>query len=225
MSRATEIFDLDPGFLDDDWLSAQMRLLMGLSSTGGDGRQRLPECWQGHEDALVLRLNQLIMEMRLRGQATPEPLALTAESVIWPTQGATPLEEQVARVGERARNGRPGRIRLPRNDHELWASYKYTVLARNHQAYLRFGQRIAARAIPYDRLWQEMVNVSHVAPTPGAVRNAVQHMWGYVSNFSSVNPQIDSLRELLSEIQRLAAAHNVSYLLNSTALGELMVWV
>lgn len=223
--RATEIFDLDPGFLDDEWLSAQMRLVMGLSSADDAARQRLPECWQGHEDALVLRLNQLIVEMRMRGQATPEPLPLTAESVIWPARGATPLEEQVARVGERARSGRVGRIRLPRNDHELWASYKYTVLARNHQAYLRFGQRIAARAIPYETLWYEMINASRVAPTPGGVRNAVQHMWGYVSNLSAVNPQVGSLQALLVEIQRLAVAHQVSYLLNSTALGELMAWV
>ena len=144
MTRTPDIFDIDPGFLDDAWLAAQMRLLVGLvTADDATQRQRIPVCWQGHEDALRLRLNQLIAEMQLRGLATPEPVRLTEESIIWPVNGTRPLAEQVAAVAARAEAGQPGRIRLPRNDHELWACYKYSVLARNHQAYSRIGQQVA----------------------------------------------------------------------------------
>ena len=225
MSLSLDIFDVDAGFLDDEWLAAQMRLLVGLVATEDAGlRARIPVCWQAHQDALVLRLEQLIEEMRLRGLATPQGLPRTAESVIWPVAGTRTLAEQLAQLADRAACGHRGRIALPRNDHELWACYKYSVLARNHQSYARLGQLVAARAIPVDRLWRELVNAIRVPPAEGGLRNALQHMWGYVSRYTSGLPEATGLRALLIEIQRLSAAHEERYLLNSTALGELMVW-
>ncbi|MFE8071251.1 DUF1722 domain-containing protein [Marinobacteraceae bacterium S3BR75-40.1] len=225
MTRPPLIFDIDPGFLDDERLSAQMRLVVGLvGNDGGVRREHLPTEWVGYEDALALRLNQLIAEMRLRGEATPEPVPLTEESVIWPAIESESLETQLTYLQQRREQGHQGRIRLPRNDHELWASYKYSILARNHQSYTRFGQRVAARSIPYRQLWLALVHASHVAPRPGGIRNALQHMWGYVSNRSQVDPQRGALMDLLGEIQRLARDEQVSYLINSTALGELAVW-
>ncbi len=226
MNRAPHIFDVDAGFLDDEWLSAQMRLLVGLvTADEAVRRARVPPGWQGYQDALALRLDQLIAEMRLRGLATPQGLPRTTESIIWPAEGTRPLADQVAMLAERAREGHVGRIRLPRNDHELWACYKYSVLARNHQSYSRLGQQVAARAVPVDRLWRELVNATRVAPGPGGILNALQHMWGYVSRYALGLPDGGEMQPMLMEIQRLAAAHNVSYLLNSTALGELMVWL
>jgi len=226
LSRVLHIFDVDAGFLDDEWLSGQMRLLVGLvTADEADRRARVPQSWQGYEDALALRLDQLIAEMQLRGLAPPQGLPRTTESIIWPAEGTRPLTEQVAMLAERAQQGHVGRIRLPRNDHELWACYKYSVLARNHQSYSRLGQQVAARAVPLDRLWRDLVNAARVAPGRGGILNALQHMWGYVSKYALGLPDGGDLRPMLVEIQRLAAAHDVGYLLNSTALGELMVWL
>lgn len=216
------VYDIDPGFLDDGRLAAQMRLLVGLVTTASQPNpEHFPLSWSGHEDALALRLNHLIAEMRLRGLATPEPVALSGESILWPALDRERLQAQREEIAA----GPPGRIRLPRNDHELWASYKYAVLARNQRSYSRFGQRVAARTLPYDALWLSLIGASQVPPREGGLRNALQHMWGYVSRYSSLDPQAGSLAQLLREVQALAAAHQVSYLLNSTALGELAVWI
>lgn len=225
--NGTGVFDIDAGLLDDELLASQMRYLVGLVGAGGDlGPQTpVPAGWQGHEDALALRLNQVQEESALRGGAIPGRVPVTPESVIWPIPQAAGLEAQLAIVRERAGAGRVGRIRLPRNDHELWASYKYSVLARNYRAYQSFGQRVAARRIPLNELWLSMVSASRVAPVRGGIRNALQHMWGYVSGHSDMSPQADDLSALAREIQQQAAAHQVSYLLNSTALGELRAWL
>ncbi len=224
---AKGVFDIDAGLLDDELLASQMRLLVGLV---GSGRSPGPDTpvpagWQGHEDALALRLNQVQEEMALRGGAVPGRVPVTPESVIWPVPESASLQAQLDTVRDRAAQGRAGRIRLPRNDHELWASYKYSVLARNYRAYQSFGQRVAARRIPLDELWLSMVSAGRVAPLTGGIRNALQHMWGYVSGYSTVSPQTEDLAALAGEIQRQAAAHQVSYLINSTALGELRAWL
>lgn len=227
MIQKNRIFDLDAGFLDDELLSGQMRLLVGLVSTdrGRSAGDRLPIEWQGHEDALTLRLNQLMGEMTLRGMAVPGEVKVTSETIIWPPLAAQALSEEISYIAARATEGKKGRIRVPRNDHELWATYKYSLLARNRQAYESFGRRVAARAVPLETLWLAMVNASRVAPQEGGIRNALQHMWGYVSEHSTLSPQVDDLDALASEVQRLARTHEVSYLINSTALGELRAWL
>ena len=53
---------------------------------------------------------------------------------------------------------------------------------------------------------------------------AVFHMWGYVSGYSTMTPTETALCDLFTEIQVLALAHNVTCLIQSTALGELAYW-
>lgn len=220
-------FDVDAGLLDDELLAEQMRLLLGLvsqdRSAGINGR--MPVLWQGHEDALALRLNQLMAEMVLRGKAVPGYVAITSESLLWPALDPRSLVAQLGAIRDRAGDGKPGRIRVPRNEHELWATYKYSVLARNTRAYQTFGQRVASRSVPMEMLWASMISATRVAPSPGGIRNALQHMWGYVSGQATVHPQTDDLAGLADHIQTLAGEHQVSYLLNSTALSELRVWL
>lgn len=216
------IFDVDPGFLDDARLSAQMRLIMGLvTSEQQQAPGHYPAAWLGHEDALALRLNQIISELRLRGLVAPGPVTLTGESILWPVLDRERLSQQLQSLAD----GPPGRIRLPRNDHELWASYKYSVLARNQRSYSALGRQVTARTLPYEQLWLVLINISRVPPTEAGLRNALQHLWGYASRHSSLNPQLGSLRDLLKEIQELSATHEISYLRNSTALGEFSGWL
>lgn len=216
------IFDVDPGFLDDARLSAQMRLIMGLVvSDKQPVPGHYPPAWLGHEDALAMRLNQIITELRLRGLVAPAPVVLTGETILWPLLDRERLSQQLQSLAD----GPAGRIRLPRNDHELWASYKYSVLARNQRSYSGIGQRVTARSLPYEQLWLVLINISRVPPTEAGLRNALQHLWGYISRHSRLNPQLSSLKDLLKEVQDLATAHEISYLRNSTALGEFSGWL
>ncbi|MEX0605108.1 MAG: hypothetical protein WD623_03015 [Marinobacter sp.] len=221
------VFDVDAGLLDDELLAGQMRLVSGLLNADRTPQtdSRAPVAWQGHEDALALKLNQLMEEMRLRGQGVPGNVPVTDEAILWPTLNAGALAAQLDYLVARVAQDQRGRIRLPKNDHELWATYKYSVLARNTKAYTVFGQRVAARAIAVDHLWLSMVSASRVAPAKGGLKNSYQHMWGYVSGHSKLSPQTEDLASLAFDIQTLAVNHQVSYLMNSTALGELRAWL
>jgi len=218
-----QILDVDAGFFDDDLLAEQMRLLSDLVK-GDGGSPKLPSPWQGHDGALVVRLNQLIGEMRLRGIATPNFLAVPKGAVIWPARYSLTPAEQFAQLAQRAQAGKVGRISLPKSEHEIWARYKYSIMARNHNTYQLFGRLVAARAFSYNDLLLEMVNAKRVTPPETDLRNALQHMWGYVSAYSKMRPDTASPADLLQEVQIQAKAHNVQYLINSTALGELSLW-
>ncbi|MCP5162347.1 MAG: DUF1722 domain-containing protein [Hahellaceae bacterium] len=218
-----QIWDIDAGFLDDALLTEQMRLLSGLAAAEGN-HPKLPPHWLGHDGALVVRLNQLIAEMRLRGIATPDYQRVPKGAIIWPARFPLAPSEQFGLLAERQQQGKHGRISVPKSEHEIWARYKYSIMARNHNSYQIFGRLVAIRAFTFNDLLLEMVHAKRATPAETDLRNALQHMWGYVSAFSRMRPDTCSLADLLQEVQVQAKENNVQYLLNSTALGELALW-
>ena len=219
-----QIWDLDAGFLDDELLTEQMRLLSGLINDQSNRDKRLPAHWISHEEALVVRLNQLIAEMRLRDIATPEYQRIYSGTVIWPVRLQEPLNDQLRRLAERREKGLQGRIALPTNEREVWAIYRYSVMARNHNAFISLGQQVASRQISFDDLLLEVVHAARAEPHQPDVQNALQQMWGYVSAHSFIRPNEVGNTELLAEVQLLAKQNNSEYLLKSTSLGELAFW-
>ena len=218
-------WDIDAGYLSTQQLNELLQFLgslLGLQQK--PPAAGLPPRWRGHRDALVIRYNQVLAEMQLRSLPVPQPLPQPEEAILWPVSFSTAPSAQLAQIRELNERGQRGRIGAPASEHELWAQYKYSVLARNHEAYRNFGQLVAARAINREELALELVSSARVVPTLGGLRNAVFHMWGYVSSYSRQNPNQCSLMALMLEIQQLAQAHQVTYLLNSTALGELSYW-
>lgn len=225
----SQILDLPSGLLDSDLLCEQMRLVSAYldqpALQHSAGKLSLPKHWVGFEDALAVRLNSHMAEMRLRQIATPEWAALTADSIVWPSGFLPPLDAQLHILQERATAGLTGRIRLPKSCHELWATFKYSVLARNHQAYSKIGQLVATRGIEFPELLERLVSILLSAPSRGGTLNALQHMWGYISRRSSLDPNKASMSAILSEIQMLSLSSDETYLLNSTSLSDLNFWV
>ncbi|MFD2230927.1 hypothetical protein [Alkalimarinus sediminis] len=219
-----QIWDLDAGFLDDELLTEQMRLLSGLINDQTNRDKRLPAHWISHEDALVVRLNQLIAEMRLRDIATPEYQTVYEGTVIWPARLQEPLKDQLQRLAERCEQGKKGRIGIPSNEREIWANYRYSVMARSHNAFISLGQQVTSRQISFDDLLLEVVHATRAEPYQPDVRNALQQMWGYVSANSYIRPNEVENNELLAEVQLLAKQTHSEYLLKSTSLGELAFW-
>jgi len=220
----SHIWDLDAGFLDDELLTEQMRLLSGLINDQTNMVKRLPPHWIGHEEALVVRLNQLIAEMRLRDIATPEYQAIYQGTIIWPARFHEPLSEQLQALTKRYEGGASGRILVPSNERELWAIYRYSVMARNHASFLSLGQLVASRQINFDDLLLELVHVARAVPYQPDMQSALQQMWGYVSAHSFIRPNEVGNIELLKEVQLLAKQTKAEYLLKSTSLGELAFW-
>lgn len=223
------IWDIDPGFLNDRSLLGEHRELHGIFSilvNHKTGYSRHPETlrWLGRLPALAVRHGLLTAEMELRNFRHHSPLPPQSARVVWPTIYIDPPERQYAILQDKYRDKKPGRIPLPRQVQQLWANHKYSVMARSPEDYRRIGPLVAAGSLTLPDLAGELVSLLHTPPPPGRLRNTLQHLWGYVSTYTEHHPDPAEPRAMLTEIGRLAREHQVRYLLESTALGELLFW-
>lgn len=140
------------------------------------------------------------------------------------------------------------RIPTASSAQELWAQHKYSVLARDHEAYEKIGRRLA-KEDALDRtsprtLVEELEAFLRQPPEESRLTNAVQHLWGYVNEEpapaepgdpsdgrdatpegSVATPDWDDPLASLRRIGDLARAQNRTYLLHSTALSDLSGWL
>jgi uncharacterized protein YbgA (DUF1722 family) len=103
-------------------------------------------------------------------------------------------------------------------------------MARDVSEYKHIGRWVASSKTGngISDLYPELLSMLRCPPGEGNLRNTVQHMWGYVSGFASLSGKAierKTTRGLIAEIQRLAFLHNIVYLKESTALGELQAWI
>jgi hypothetical protein len=236
------VWDIDAGFLNDRSLLGEHLEIHGLVSViinRKTGYSRHPETlrWKSFTDALMLRHELLVAEMTLRGFRHRSPLetfpslSRTREhadllNFSWPSDYIDLPHQQYEILRHKYADKKPGRIPLPRNVQELWARHKYSVMARSYNAYKKYGKSVARKEIGFEQLSYEMTAYLRTPPSAPSLRNAVSHLWGYVSEFSDVRlseSDVGSM-SLLKEIQKQSLHHNVSYLVFSTALGELSFW-
>lgn len=222
------IWDIHPGFLNDKSLLGEHRELHGIFSiltTGKKGYSRHPETlrWQGCLSGLSLRHELLVQEMRLRGFQHRSPLTSPASdtAVTWPEIFIDLPGRQFEILAHKYQVKSGGRIPLPKNSQELWAQHKYSIMARDYRTYRRIGSLVAQKSFSVDTLAQELVTQLRTPPPEKSLRNALLHMWGYISNFSELFPESLRSQELLHEIQKQAKAHHCTYILNATALSEM----
>jgi len=217
------IWDVDPGYLDRKRLLAEHQELHGLYNVvvlGKKGFANHPETmrWRPNLSALVARHACLVHEMILRGYRHQSPLDRVESPPVWP-DGYIDLPFQQFLLLEGKYAGKDvGRIPLPGNTQTLWAQNKYSVMARQPNRVRLIGQAVAEGSIDFKALAAELVLVLRQIPREGHLVNALDHMWGYVSQWDK-RPAKPSL--LLALIGKLALANQITYLIHSTALGEL----
>jgi hypothetical protein len=244
------IWDVAAGYLNRQSLLGEHRELHGvyvIITQGKTGYARHPETlrWRSCLTGLTRRHQQLAAEMRLRGYVDRSPLPPPPARVRWPAAFIDEPAEQLARLrhkyqakeanqtketnqGKEAKDG--GRIALPTGPHELWAQHKYSVMARSPETYRAIGRRVARlrRGSPITDLARELVALLREIPARPRLLNALEHMWGHVRAAAS---QEDRARarlgaaELLERTQALAMRAREPYLLASTALSELAIFV
>lgn len=226
------VWDIHPGYLNRQSLlgeHSEIHALASILKGGKGGFAHHPETvrWRDHLGALRLRHEMGVAEMRLRGYdhqspLEPEPLP------VWPETFVDPPGRQFAILRGKYGDGEPGRIPLPRTSQQLWAQHKYSILARDLGQYHALGSRLAAGddGLPFEALALELTWLLRQPPSPGGVRNALEHMWGYVNRGADPFPSdLGEPRVLLGVIQELAMQQRVCYLLESTALSDLVVWL
>jgi hypothetical protein len=228
------VWDVNPGYLNRQSLLGEHRELHAIVSiikNNKEGYSHHPETlrWKNFSWALGQRHRLLAAEMNLRGYVDRTPVLLKTQRLLWPEVFVDLPVTQLSILAEKYKDKEHGRIPLPRNLQQLWAQHKYSVMARDNAEYKRIGRLVASQKTGNGiiDLYQELVLLLRCPPGKGNLRNAVQHMWGYVSPYSSfAGKTIERkiTRGLLTEIQRLVFLHDVVYLKESTALSELQAW-
>ncbi len=138
--------------------------------------------------------------------------------------------EQLSILGKKYNYEKLGRAPIPKNAQELWAHHKYSVMARNINLYKEVGRTLANDKSDekFEELALTLCNELIKKPKEGSTLNALQHMWGYISDISDIKKtEINnlSLINLLYEISDCARKSNQKYLISQTALSELAIWI
>ena len=212
------IWDLHPGYLNRQSLLGEHRELHGMVSiivNGKKGYSRHPETlrWMDFGWALNKRHQLLSAEMRLRGYNDKSPVHTRKNKGRWPDTFIDEPYVQIRLLREKYRDKEPGRIPLPQNAQQIWRQHKYAVMARNVSLYKKIGLLVETLRTP---------------PSQGGLKNALQHMWGYVSDsYEESREPLHAwpLTDLLVRIQALTFKHSQPYLMESVALSEFAVWI
>ena len=228
------IWDIHPGYLNRQSLLGEHRELHALVSimvNRKKGYSGHPETlrWVGCGWALTMRHKLLAAEMAFRGYREQSPVPEAAGRGIWPEKYLDAPGEQFRLLAAKYRDKEQGRIPLPRNGQQLWSQHKYSVMARNISLYKKIGKQVAGTAgTEYTALAALLTETLRTAPSAGGIRNALQHMQGHVSEYipnSEQKSKAGTLGEVLHRVQQGALAKQEPYLLASTALSELEVWI
>src|SRR5665648_342146 len=241
------VWDISPGYLSRQSLLGEHRevhALLVILSEGRAGYANHPETrrWRGRLPTLMVRHTWLAEEMGLRGyrERSPVPeLAVTAEAAPGPDPAGfpsyvTPPVEQFALLRGKYEGREAGRIPLPSNAQQLWAQHKYSVMARDVQKYREVGRALARPDSQPDMVFAELaallVATLRKPATPGGLRNALEHLWGYVADHAP--PELrerraallrDEPRLLLASIWAEAVRQEIAYLWTSTVFSDLFL--
>ena len=226
------IWDINPGYLNNPSLLGEHRELHGIVSiilNNKKGYSRHPETirWKGYEWALGRRHALLVSEMKLRGIRDHSPLDLRSDTGRWPPTYISPPGDQFTILGEKYKERPQGRIPLPRKTGELWAQHKYSVMARSPGIYKIIGKEVSKirKKEGFGELALRLVEILREPPSPGNLKNTIEHMWGHVSEMLPPGETIaESPAGLLAAVRMLAIKYKEPYLTASTALGELDSW-
>lgn len=230
------IWDIQPGYLNGQSLLGEHRELHAMVSiivNGKKGYARHPETmrWRGYGWALRQRHRMLAEEMALRGYRDKSPVRLRSGAGAWPETFLDPPDQQFQILAEKYRTRFGGRIPLPQTTQQLWHHHKYSILARDPNAYREIGKRAARcpKREDFKALAGQLLEVCRRPPTTGAIGNTLLHMWGHVCEHycsRGSTPVAEwPLRRLLEETRRLACRHSEPDLMASTALSELGAWL
>jgi uncharacterized protein YbgA (DUF1722 family) len=229
------IWDINPGYLNRQSLLGEHRELHGIVSiieNNKKGYSSHPETvrWVGYQWALKQRHLLISAEMKLRGFSDRTSVFIDGNVGEWPTIYIDEPFAQFCLLEKKYLTKEQGRIPLPKNAQQLWGQHKYSILARNVNLYRQIGRDVSSRKPDreFSALAKILTEQLRIQPSSGGLLNALQHMWGHVSNLSSVSKsefESWSPRMLLAEIQKLTLRSEDQYLRHSTALSELEVWL
>lgn len=225
------VWDVHPGYLNRQSLLGEHRELHGVVSIltrERKGYSSHPETkrWKGLGWALAQRHRLLAAEMAFRGYRDRTPVRLRSAAEQWPETYIDTPGSQFALLADKYQGRESGRIPLPRTSHELWSHHKYSVMARSQTAYREIGRRVSGLRgrNGFDSLALELVDWLRQPPCPGDMRNAIQHMSGYLEPEQDRNADDCPTPKGLAAVRRRVALAGQPFLTTQTALTDLAAW-
>jgi len=228
------VWDISPGYLNRQSLLGEHRELHGIVAIitqKKKGYAKHPETmrWSGYGWALKQRHSLLAAEMALRGYTDRSSVLTRTRKNQWPAVYIDTPFRQFQLLVSKYIDKDQGRIPLPDSAQTLWRQHKYSVLARNPDLYTSIGRQVA-RTKPSDdfsALADQLTELLRSCPSDGGIRNALQHMWGYVNTEADKGSNVNSWSplKLLQTIQQRTQDGQEPYLFQSTALSELRAWI
>lgn len=229
------IWDVNPGYLNRQSLLGEHRELHAIVSIikhNKKGYSRHPETlrWHGFGWALRHRHKLLATEMNLRGYRDRSPVRMQSNALKWPDVFVDPPAVQFSIISKKYKDIEQGRIPLPQNVQQLWSQHRYSVMARDEAEYKYLGGWVASRKSGrgIDEIYPELVSLLRRPPAEGNLKKVVRQMHdciGAYASLSAKNLEKESVHIILKKIQNLVFLHNIVYLKESTALGELPAWI
>jgi hypothetical protein len=228
------IWDINPGYLNRQSLLGEHRELHAIVSivvNHKKGYANHPETlrWAPYGWALQKRHALLAVEMALRGYTDRSPVELHGNPDTWPSTYVDPPGKQFDFLETKYKDKAQGRMPLPQNTQQLWRQHKYSVLSRDVSLYKDLGRWVSEKPGKqgFSELAQQLTETLQQSPSQGGIRNALQHMWGYVNTAADKGGNVNSWPplKLLQAIQERTQDGNVSYLFQSTVLSELRAWI
>lgn len=232
------VWDIHPGYLSRQNLLGQhveIHAIYSVITCAKEGYARHPETmrWRHNLERLSQVHSVTVAEMKLRGYGHRSPLA----EVDCPDEGSfcwvDPPELQFGLLHTKyAPTDRVGRIPLPKRGSHFWAHHKYAVMSRGYDYYKEIQAYMGNKA---DGLIEEegalvsrVLEIIHSPMEQRALRNTVDHLWGYFKEIATVAEKEVYLAEretepalLLPYFYQLACAYKIKYLLHSTIFADI----
>ncbi|QTA79570.1 Pyrimidine dimer DNA glycosylase domain-containing protein [Desulfonema limicola] len=221
------IWDINPGYLNRQSLLGEHRELHGIVSiitNNKKGYSAHPETlrWTGYVWALKKRHDLLASEMSLRGYKDKSPVNIISKKKLWPDIYIDKPFQQFKILESKYKNREQGRIPLPLNVEQLWNQHKYSALAR--------GVNLCNKLDKYDfsGLSDLLIKCLRIPPAHEELTIVIQQMWRHVSPFPCPlkKGKISwSLSRIFKEIQKKALENKDSFLVSSTVLSDLDIFI
>ena len=226
------IWDINPGYLNNRSLlgeHVEIHKIFSMINKNKVEQYKIKK-WKKYRWALMKRHDIIVSEMKIRGFNHYSPIFSDINIFKWPKEYLVSPRKQFDILKEKYKMKDRGRIPIPISAQNLWAHHKYSIMARDYNEYKRIGRYLSNVRPNNDskRFYIELIELMRNVPRSKGILNAIEHMWGYISD-EEVNKKIkiDSLdlSIILDEIKKIAYRKNEKYIIESTALSDLYVWI
>lgn len=226
------VWDINPGYLSNKNLlgeHTEIHAIYSVITNDKKGYSNHPETkrWTENLYCLKLRHDLIVSEMLIRNYKHKSPVHYD-EKGNYPKEFIDLPYKQLKILKNKylLKNNVTSRIPIPKNNQELWSQHKYSVLARNPNHYKELGKILAKnKTIKIEELALELIEILRIPPLLPGLRNAIDHMFGYVSKYCSEKNKNFTLKDKLELIIKLAIKKNEKYLMHSTALSYFNLWI